>query len=170
MRRAAESSDAFHANLRASDAGYTSAHLLEKLAEFDDVRLGRRVPDLGDPFGSGRSQERRLGARDRRFVEIHRGALQPIGRLQHVIGTVGLPGTHSQQCIEMGGNRAPRWEVASWRSDVRTTDPGEQGSKQQHRAAQPTDKSTVRNVTADGRRAHAKRRRPDAFDGGAQVE
>ena len=53
---------------------------------------------------------------------------------------------------------------------MRTTDPCEQGSKQQHRAAQPPDKSTVRNVTANGGRAHAKRCRPDAFDGGAEVQ
>ena len=50
------------------------AHRLQELAQLDDVRFGRGVADLGDALGRGRGEQRRLGAGDRRFVEIERRA------------------------------------------------------------------------------------------------
>ena len=62
--------------------------LLQELAELDDVRLARGVADLGDA-GRGRGgEQRRLGAGDRRFVEVDRGRLQPVRRLELVAGPV----------------------------------------------------------------------------------
>jgi hypothetical protein len=46
----------FDAQARTADAGHAGAHLLQELAQLHDVRLGRRVPDLGDAV-DGRRRE-----------------------------------------------------------------------------------------------------------------
>ena len=80
----------------------------------------RRVPDLGDALGARGRQQRRLGAGDRRLVEVHRRALQAVRRLEHVVGALrsaARPSPRSaSRCVP---NRPARRKVAAGRRDVR---------------------------------------------------
>ena len=74
MRRALAVRPSLDPDRRRAGAFDRHAHRLQELAQLDDVRLGRGVADLGRALGRGGGEHRRLGAGDRRLVEIERGA------------------------------------------------------------------------------------------------
>src|SRR5205085_12068694 len=70
VTRAGEPRGRLNADRRRAASLDPDTHLLQKLAEFDDVRFGCGVTDLGAPARGGGGQQRRFGAGYGRLVEI----------------------------------------------------------------------------------------------------
>ncbi len=132
MFGAVQTRHAFDCDCRRADAGDADPHVLQEFAELDDVRLERGVAYLRRS-SRGRGREKgRFGAGYGRLVQVHRGALQSVRRLEHVVGALTLPGSHRLERLEVRGDRPAGWKIASWRRYMRAPQPGEQRSKQQH--------------------------------------
>ncbi len=170
LLRAAEAHSAFHANRVRALAGDADAHAAQELAELHDVRLAGGVTDLGHAGRGGRRQQRRLGARDRRFVEVDRGRTEPIWHLQTMARALDDLGAHRGERLDVGADAPPRREVAPGRRDVRLTAPGQERPQQQNRPAQPSDQGAVGLVLQDIAALDAQRGAADALDLGAEIE
>ncbi len=121
------------------------------------------------PSAAAAASTRRLGAGDRRLVEIERGAAQPVGRVQLVarLGDDARP--ERDQRLHVRRDGAPRREVAARRRQAHAAGPGEQRAHQQHRPAQAADQLRIGRVARHRRRRDLERRRPESADPGAQA-
>ena len=156
--------------LRTADAIHLGTHLLQELAELDDVRLGGGMADLGGPPGRCRGQQRGLRTGDRGFVEIHRRAGQAVRSLEHMVGSADVTRAHGEQGREVRRNRPPGGEIAPRWCDVSAPQSRQQRTEQQHRPAEPANQRAIGLVGDDLRRPDAQRGRADAVDFGAEVE
>ena len=159
MRRALASRRALDPNRRCADAFDRDAHRAQEQAELDDVRLHRRVADLGPAASGGRGQERRLGAGDRRLVQVERCAGQPVRRVERVPGLVDRHGAERHQRLDVRADGAPRGKVASGRRQAGGATPRQQRTEQQHGAAQLADEHRIGPLGGDRLALDPERRR-----------
>ena len=159
-----------HGDGRASNALDAGAHRAKKLAELHDMRLARGVTDLRAARCGGRRQERGLGARDRRFVEVIRRRLETVWRLQRVSGCLGDAHAHVPQRVKMRPDAAARREIAAGRRDDGAASTSQERPHQQHRPAKAPDQRPIGLVLCHLLAADAQRRRSDAVDLCAHIE
>ena len=139
MRRTSQLRAAFDADLRTADALNVGSHLDEELAQLDDVRFRRRVPNLGHSRGHRRRQQRRLCAGDRRLVQVHRGRLEAIWSLEVMVRPRRHACAHGLERIQMCRDRSAGREVPTRRGNMNTARAGQEGPEQEHRPTQSTD-------------------------------
>jgi len=170
VRRGTESWHAIDLDGGCTAAGHADAEFLQERTEFDDVGFARGVTDFRSSVGSGGREQRRLGARDRRLVEIHRGGLESFRHFEPVPRTRKNPRAHGLERLEMRGNRTACRKVAARQRESGAAAPREQRTYQQHRTAQAADERRVGFVFGDLFASHPQRRRACAFDRRAEID
>src|SRR4051794_1263790 len=98
-----------------------------------------------------RGEQRGLGSRHRRFVQIHRRWLETVGHLEGMALVRDRPRAHRGERFEMGRNSAPRWKIASRRSEPRVSAASEEWTKQEDGPPKPANERRVRLVLDDRR-------------------
>ena len=170
VRGAVAASHALDSNRRRAPARNSHAHCLEEPAELGDVRLGCRVPDLGAARGTGRGEQRRFRAGDRRFIQVDRDPGEPVGRIEGMSRALDDVRAHALEGGQVRVDGPPHGKVAARRGQPHASAPRKQRAEQQHRPAQAADQCRIRLVLQDLGAPDAKRRRADAVDFGAQVQ
>ena len=95
------------------------------------------------PRRTRRGEQRRFGTGDGRFVEIHRGRLEAVGRLEDVVGAVTFARAERVQRLGVCRDRPARREITAGRRDVRAAGARQQRPEQQHRSSQPADQRSI---------------------------
>ena len=164
MIGAAQTSGAPDTDGRRPAAADLCAHLAQELAELDNVGLRRRVTQLRLAGRGGSRQERGLGSRDGRLVQIDGGATKPAVELERVPSVLVLSGAHRHQRIEVGRNRAAGRKVAAGRRQAREARACQERTEYQDRAAELADEAPIGFARRDAPAANAERRRAEALD------
>ena len=123
------------------------------------------------PGRRGRGEQRRLGAGDRRLVEVDRRRLQPVRRLEHVAGAVDLRARPSpasaSRCVAIvrRAGKSPPGGASCARPRRASSGPSSSTEPRSRPTSAPSGSSFD-----DLRTAHAQRRGADALDLGAEIE
>ena len=123
VRRAAPAGRALDPDGRGPFPADADAHGLQEAAQLRHVRLGGRVPDLAGTGGARGRQQRGLRAGDRRLVEVHRHAREPVRRVERVARLAGRARAHRAQGRQVRVDRAAHREVPARRGQPDTAAP-----------------------------------------------
>ena len=139
------------------------AHLLQHADEVHDLRLDRRVAQLGDALGAHGREQHLLGGADARVRQRDLGAVQPPRRAE-VDAVVALvhDGAELPQDVEVEVDRPVADVAAAQVGDERLAEPVQQRAAEQDRdaagAGVRVDVGDVRRL--DVRRVEVQRRPP----------
>ena len=148
---------AVHAERGGAGARHLDAHALEKLAHLHHVRLRGGVADLGHAVDQRGRQQRRLGAGDRRLIEVKRRRLQAVRRVQRMTVRRQHARPQRHQRIDVRADGAPGGKIAARHAQNRASGARQQRTQQQHGAAQLADQRGVGLRVRDLLAAHAHR-------------
>ena len=108
------------------------------------------MPDTGRAGCCGGGEERRLGAGDRRLLQVYRHGLEAVRHFERIAGPGDRPRPHGEQRVEVGRDGATRRKVTTGLAQLRAPAPREQRPEQQHGPSEPTHQGRVGLVCRHG--------------------
>ncbi len=115
------------------------AHLLQHADQVDDLRLHRRVAQLGDALGAYRREQHLLGRADARVRQLELGAAQSVGGGQiQALGRLVDDRAELAQRLEVKVDRPVADVAAAQVRDERVAEPVQQRTAEQDRDAAGT--------------------------------